>query len=221
MEKTNVESLITKGVKVLIICPQDGAAAAAAADEAHQAGVKVISYDRLIRDTAAVDYYVTFDSVQVGAAWGKYLEPGSHGQGQQPVHLRRCRLRQQRLPLLPGRLERAAAQDRRRHLHRAQLQRSRRPQGQGQADPRRAGRDHRPDHHELELQRREEQGRGQPDRRRQARQGQRLHLRAERRHRPGHRRRVRGRQGRERSTTSPARTPRRPRSSTSSTASSP
>ncbi|MGO8695860.1 MAG: sugar ABC transporter substrate-binding protein [Rectinemataceae bacterium] len=74
MEKTNVESLITKGIKVLIICPQDGSAAAAAADEAHQAGVKVISYDRLIRDTASVDYYVTFDSVQVGAAWGKYLE---------------------------------------------------------------------------------------------------------------------------------------------------
>ncbi|MDA8411638.1 MAG: sugar ABC transporter substrate-binding protein [Treponema sp.] len=72
-EKTNVESLITKGVKVLVLCPQDGSAAAAAADEARQAGVKVISYDRLIRDTAAVDYYVTFDSVQVGAAWGKYL----------------------------------------------------------------------------------------------------------------------------------------------------
>ncbi len=72
-EKTNVESLITKGIKVLIICPQDGAAAAAAANEAHQAGVKVISYDRLILGTDAVDYYVTFDSFQVGAAWGKYL----------------------------------------------------------------------------------------------------------------------------------------------------
>ncbi|HUX37268.1 MAG TPA: sugar-binding protein [Rectinemataceae bacterium] len=72
-EKTNVESLITKGIKVLIICPQDGAAAAAAANEARQAGVKVISYDRLILGTDAVDYYVTFDSFQVGAAWGKYL----------------------------------------------------------------------------------------------------------------------------------------------------
>ena len=72
-EKANVEALITKGIKVLIICPQDGAAAAAAADAANKAGVKVISYDRLIRDTASVDYYVTFDSVQVGAAWGNYL----------------------------------------------------------------------------------------------------------------------------------------------------
>jgi putative multiple sugar transport system substrate-binding protein len=72
-EKANVESLISQGVKVIIICPQDGTAAAAAADAARAAGVKVISYDRLIRDTDAVDYYVTFDSVAVGEAWGTYL----------------------------------------------------------------------------------------------------------------------------------------------------
>ncbi|MGV8025467.1 MAG: sugar ABC transporter substrate-binding protein [Anaerolineaceae bacterium] len=72
-EKANVESLISKGVKVIIICPQDGAAAAAAAEEAHAAGVKVISYDRLILGTDAVDYYVTFDSVAVGAQQAQYL----------------------------------------------------------------------------------------------------------------------------------------------------
>src|SRR6185503_12722770 len=72
-EKANVESLITKGIKVLIICPQDGTAAAAAAEAARAAGVKVISYDRLIRDTDAVDYYVTFDSIAVGAAQAQYL----------------------------------------------------------------------------------------------------------------------------------------------------
>jgi putative multiple sugar transport system substrate-binding protein len=72
-EKANVESLISQGIKVLVICPQDGAGAAAAADAAHKAGVKVVSYDRLIMGTDAVDYYVTFDSFAVGAAWGKYL----------------------------------------------------------------------------------------------------------------------------------------------------
>ncbi|HET6451904.1 MAG TPA: substrate-binding domain-containing protein, partial [Spirochaetia bacterium] len=46
-EKANVESLISTGVKVIILCPVDGSAAAAAADEAHKAGVKVIAYDRL------------------------------------------------------------------------------------------------------------------------------------------------------------------------------
>ena len=80
-EKENVESLISQGVKVIIIAPQDATAAAAAAEEARQAGVKVISYDRLIRDTPAVDYYVTFDSVVVGEAWGQYLLDQARGTG--------------------------------------------------------------------------------------------------------------------------------------------
>ena len=78
-EKANVEALIAKGVKVIIICPQDGAAAAAAAEEAAAAGVKVVSYDRLIRDTDAVDYYVTFDSIAVGAQQGQYLIDNAEG----------------------------------------------------------------------------------------------------------------------------------------------
>jgi putative multiple sugar transport system substrate-binding protein len=73
IEKQNVEALITKGIKVLILCPQDATAAAAAADEARAAGIKVISYDRLILNTTAVDYYVTFDSISVGKAQAQYL----------------------------------------------------------------------------------------------------------------------------------------------------
>lgn len=80
-EKENVEALITKGVKVLIICPQDGDAAAAAVEEARKAGIKVISYDRLITSTDAVDYYVTFDSVAVGAKQGQYLVDHASGTG--------------------------------------------------------------------------------------------------------------------------------------------
>ena len=85
-EKENVEALITKGIQVLIICPQDGTAAAAAVEEAQKAGIKVISYDRLIRDTAAVDYYVTFDSVSVGTAQGQYLVDKATGKGN-PLYL--------------------------------------------------------------------------------------------------------------------------------------
>jgi len=85
-EKANVESLISKGVKVIIICPQDGAAAAAAAEEAQAAGVKVISYDRLILGTEAVDYYVTFDSVAVGAQQAQYLVDHVTGTGN-PLYL--------------------------------------------------------------------------------------------------------------------------------------
>jgi len=85
-EKANVEALISKGIKVLIICPQDGTAAAAAANAARDAGVKVISYDRLIRDTDAVDYYVTFDSIAVGESQAQYLVDKASGSGN-PLYL--------------------------------------------------------------------------------------------------------------------------------------
>jgi putative multiple sugar transport system substrate-binding protein len=85
-ERANVEDLITKGVQVIVITPQDGTAAAAAAEEARDAGVKVISYDRLILDTDAVDYYVTFDSIAVGAAQGQYLVDKASG-SDNPLYL--------------------------------------------------------------------------------------------------------------------------------------
>ena len=72
-ELAAVEALIRQGIKVLILTPQGSAAAAAAADEARSAGVKVIANDRLILDTVAVDYYVTFDGLAVGAAQAQYL----------------------------------------------------------------------------------------------------------------------------------------------------
>ncbi len=85
-EKANVETLISKGVKVIIITPHDGSAAAAAAEAARAAGVKVISYDRLILNTDAVDYYVTFDSLAVGAAQAQYLVDKASGTGN-PLYL--------------------------------------------------------------------------------------------------------------------------------------
>lgn len=80
-EKTNVETLISKGIDVLIICAQDAAAAAGTVEEAQKAGIKVIAYDRLITDTEAVDYYVTFDSLEVGKKQGQYLIDNAKGTG--------------------------------------------------------------------------------------------------------------------------------------------
>ena len=82
-EMQNVQALLNQGIKVLIICPHDAAAAAAAVDAAKRDGVTVICYDRLITGTTGVDYYVTFDSVAVGEAQGQFLidniTPGTKG----------------------------------------------------------------------------------------------------------------------------------------------
>lgn len=85
-EKTNVETLVSQGIDVLIICAQDASAAAAAVEEAKKAGVTVIAYDRLITGTDAVDYYVTFDSFAVGQAQGQYLIDNAKGSGT-PLYL--------------------------------------------------------------------------------------------------------------------------------------
>jgi len=83
VEMSNVEALIARGIEVLIITPVDGEAAAVSAEMARDAGVTVISHDRLIMGTQAVDYYVTFDSLEVGRAMGQFLadqvESGSTG----------------------------------------------------------------------------------------------------------------------------------------------
>ena len=60
--------------------------AAAAVEAAKAAGAKVISYDRLITNTKAVDYYVTFDSIAVGAQQAQYLVDHATGKGN-PLYL--------------------------------------------------------------------------------------------------------------------------------------
>jgi putative multiple sugar transport system substrate-binding protein len=61
-----VENMITKGAKVLVIAAIDGTTLSNALQKAADKGVKVIAYDRLIRSSKNVDYYTTFDNFQVG-----------------------------------------------------------------------------------------------------------------------------------------------------------
>ena len=61
-----IENMVTKGVKALVVASIDGTTLSAVLQQAADAGIKVIAYDRLIRDTANVDYYTTFDNFQVG-----------------------------------------------------------------------------------------------------------------------------------------------------------
>ncbi|MCE9519100.1 MAG: substrate-binding domain-containing protein [Verrucomicrobia bacterium] len=68
----DVESLITKKVDALVIIPHDGAAMAKAVDLAHQAGIPVLSYDRLITG-CDLDLYMTFDNVKVGELQAHFL----------------------------------------------------------------------------------------------------------------------------------------------------
>ena len=61
-----IENMITKGVDVLVIAAIDRTTLSNALENAAAAGVKVIAYDRLIRDSGDLDYYATFDNFKVG-----------------------------------------------------------------------------------------------------------------------------------------------------------
>ena len=63
---SQIENMVTKGAKVLVIASIDGTTLSDVLQKDHDAGIKVIAYDRLIRDSGNVDYYATFDNFQVG-----------------------------------------------------------------------------------------------------------------------------------------------------------
>lgn len=61
-----IENMITRGVKVLVIAPIDGTTLSGALQKAADKGIKVVAYDRLLRGSKNVDFYTTFDNFQVG-----------------------------------------------------------------------------------------------------------------------------------------------------------
>ena len=83
-QSQQVDQMITKGVNVLIIAAIDGTALAPQLDAAAAAGIKVIAYDRLIRDSENVDFYVTFDNFKVGVAQAESLVAGLETKGAGP-----------------------------------------------------------------------------------------------------------------------------------------
>lgn len=71
-----IENMITNGVDVLVIAAIDGTTLSNALENAHFADIRVIAYDRLIRDSAYVDYYATFDNFKVGVQQATSLVDG-------------------------------------------------------------------------------------------------------------------------------------------------
>lgn len=69
-----IENMITKGVKILVIAPIDGDSLTNVLEKANASGIDVISYDRLIKGTEFVSYYATFDNFKVGVQQASYIE---------------------------------------------------------------------------------------------------------------------------------------------------
>lgn len=69
-----IENMVTKGVKALVIASIDGSTLSNVLQKAADRGIKVIAYDRLIVGSKNVDYYTTFDNFQVGVLQAQTIE---------------------------------------------------------------------------------------------------------------------------------------------------
>nr|WP_094726188.1 sugar-binding protein [Alloscardovia macacae] len=84
-QNADIENMVNNNAKIIVVAAKDGTSVGPAVEKAHEAGAKVIAYDRLIMNTEAVDYYATFQLEQVGVLQAKYiidklgLEKGAKG----------------------------------------------------------------------------------------------------------------------------------------------
>ncbi|WP_246197278.1 D-xylose ABC transporter substrate-binding protein [Cytobacillus depressus] len=72
LQMTQAEKLIQSGIDLLVIVPHNAEATAAIVHKAHRAGIKVIAYDRLVKN-ADLDMYASFDNEQVGEMQAKAI----------------------------------------------------------------------------------------------------------------------------------------------------
>ena len=70
---SQIENMIAGGCEALVIASIDGEALGTVLDQAKEAGIPVIAYDRLIMGSDAVSYYATFDNWDVGVKQGEFI----------------------------------------------------------------------------------------------------------------------------------------------------
>ena len=75
-QSQQIDQMITEGADILVVAAIDGTALSGQLENAASNNIPVVSYDRLIRDSENVDFYVTFDNFAVGQAQGNALLTG-------------------------------------------------------------------------------------------------------------------------------------------------
>lgn len=84
---SQVENMVTKGEKMLVIAAIDGTALGDVLQKAEDTDIPIIAYDRLIRESDAVDYYTTFDNEKVGELQAQSLVDGLKAKGEGPYNV--------------------------------------------------------------------------------------------------------------------------------------
>jgi D-xylose transport system substrate-binding protein len=86
-QQSQAEQAINDGASVIVLTSLDTGSGATIIDQATEAGVQVIEYDRFNTGGAGGAAYVSFDNVAVGAAMAEVLEPVIDELGLSPVRV--------------------------------------------------------------------------------------------------------------------------------------
>jgi putative multiple sugar transport system permease protein len=87
-QENQIQSMLAKSAKVLIIGAIDGSQLGNQLKEAKESGATIIAYDRLLMNTSNVDYYVAYDNFKVGQLQGRSLLEGlARRKGQAPWNI--------------------------------------------------------------------------------------------------------------------------------------
>lgn len=84
---SQIENMIVRGVDAIVIAAIDGTTLSNALENANAAGIEIIAYDRLIRNSEHVSYYATFDNFKVGVLQASSLVDGLRARGSGPYNV--------------------------------------------------------------------------------------------------------------------------------------
>ncbi|MFY0663410.1 MAG: sugar-binding protein [Natronospirillum sp.] len=84
---SQIENMIVRGVDAIVIAAIDGTTLSNALENASSAGIEIIAYDRLIRNSEHVSYYATFDNFKVGVLQANSLVDGLRTRGAGPYNI--------------------------------------------------------------------------------------------------------------------------------------
>ncbi len=73
LQNEQINAMVDEGCKILVIGAIDGTTLTDSLEKAKEAGAVIISYDRLIMGSDAINYYATFDNQLVGTLQGQYI----------------------------------------------------------------------------------------------------------------------------------------------------
>ena len=87
-QQNQIDAMVEQGAKVIVVGAIDGSQLGTQLEAAKASGATVIAYDRLVKNTEAVDAYIAFDNFQVGVLQGTALLEGlAERQGAGPYNI--------------------------------------------------------------------------------------------------------------------------------------